>query len=96
MVVEGVNPNVNSYNVSVNGLGAHVVPATSVCADENSQTPCFYSYPMPSFNVPMTSARNEALNGKVAAVNEIGQGRTCSPSLNNIGRFICICYLPDQ
>ena len=70
--------------MSVNGLGAHIVPAESVCEDGNSMsTLCSYSYAVPTFN-----AASGTLDAKVAAVNGIGQGRTCSPSLalDNIGR----------
>lgn len=86
-VVAGVNPNITSYNVSVNRLGAHIVPAEGVCVEGNSPMPCSYSYPVPSFK-DMTTVMGTLLDGKVAALNEIGRGRTCSPSISNIGKTI--------
>ncbi len=92
VVVAGVNPNITSYNVSVNGIGAHIVPAKSVCIESNSQMPCSYSYPVPSFKRTNPSAMGVPFDGNVAAVNEIGRGRTCSPSINNIGKkYSSIC-----
>ena len=87
VVVAGMNPNITSYNVSVNGLGTHIVPAEGVCVESNSPMPCSYSYPVPSFKA-MTSAMDALLDGNVAALNEIGRGRTCSPSISNIGKTI--------
>lgn len=92
MVVLGVNPDITSYNVSVNGIGTHIVPVEGVCSEStNSQMPCSYSYPVPSFKAS-PGAGGVLFDGNVAAVNEIGRGRTCSPSLigNNIGKLSVI------
>jgi hypothetical protein len=93
VVVAGVNPNITSYNVSVEGFGAHIVPAESVCVEPGaggrvSQMSCSYSYPVPqSFKTMTAGARGTLPDGQVAAVNEIGQGRTCSPTPSNIGNY---------
>lgn len=94
VVIAGVNPDITSYDVSVNGLGAHIIPAGSVCMEPAPEGPdpqmsCSYSYPVPrDQNFMIRSMNRNTL--QVAAVNEIGRGRTCSPSLGNIGKISII------
>ena len=89
VVVDGVNPNITSYSVSVDGLGAHILPAERVCTENSSShLPCSYSYPVPSFKAG-TSLEALTAVGNVAALNQIGQGKACMPLLNNIGKNLC-------
>ena len=76
-VGSGVNLNITTYAVSVDGLGTHSVPADSVCPSMSSAT-CSYSYPVPSFSLTSGS-----LGGRVAAESEVGRGQMCSPSEQN-------------
>ena len=92
-----MNPDITSYDVSVNGLGAHIIPAESVCMEPSpegpdSQMSCSYSYPVPrdQQNFMVNSMNRNTL--QVAAVNEIGRGRTCSPNIGKISIIIIIDY----
>ena len=83
-----VNPNITDYHISVDGFGTHSIPAVSVCppgskSATNTNITCTYSYPVRSLNLP-----RERIGGHVAARNQIGTGRKCSPLQNGIGNIM--------